>query len=230
MNYQFLKSLMLYTFCLLLTTQLYGQRKKNKKPEKFFQVQFGYLVATGFDKTYTGFNAINIGLSKQKNKRIQSLELELIRFDIENIILPPFIPDPSLPPPPPRGSKRERRSLEVIYNYSFILSQKKDGFYLGPSGSFVINSNEIIPFTLIVFPTQQICFCIGAGFNSGYNWRLGKKVILGVSTRITLMDFGLLSEEIRNPVFLPIQRRNTRFSVDFLRPQYQLELGMKFKI
>jgi len=92
------------------------------------------------------------------------------------------------------------------------------------------NPNEIIPIITSGIPTQRICFCIGAGINTGYNWRLGKNVILSLSTRSILMDIWLLREEANNPV-LPInQRRNTNFSVDLIRSEYQLELGVKFKI
>jgi len=217
----------LFAFCLLFTTQVFGQRKKRKKPQKFFHAQAAFFADNSFELQYRGFNFLNLGFSKVKNNRQRRLSLELIGFDVKKektIITRNFIS-------PIRGFTGKRRSAELIYDYSFALSEKiTDGFFVGPSASIGYNALKTIPLTTAQFPTSINCFCFGLGFNTGYNWSLNKKTMLTISTRITLLDTGWERMRVKNPAWTVRQQRSSSFKFDFIRPQFPLMVGINFKL
>lgn len=193
------------------------------KPDYLLHAQGGFLMDKSFDKTYKGFNLLNVGVSRLKNNKLQSLQLEMIRFKVEDIT---FLSGFSYPV---RGYTGEHKSTELIYNHSLGLTRDiKNGFYVGPSVSIIFNSNLILPATTASFPVEEVCFCIGGGVHAGYNWSLSKSIMLSVSTRITLIDIGWLRTEVRDPNRTLKQQRSSKAHTDFLRPQYPLMIGLNF--
>jgi len=214
---------LLFFFCLLFTSQLYGQRNKNARTNYFLHVQGGFLLDNSFDIPYKGFNLVNVGWSRSKKNTLQSVQLELIASNVKkerisnNTVVGVY--------------EGKRRSIELIYNYSFGLTEKvTNGFYIGPSASLIVNSNAIIPLTSSAFPIEDICFCFGAGVNTGYNWKLNKSTMLGISTRITLVDIGWVRTEHKIPNLTPRQRISSKFGADFIRDQFQLMIGLNFQL
>ena len=128
------------------------------------------------------------------------------------------------------GFERQRKSIELIYNHSLSLSKDIGGFYIGPSGSIIINSNISTPVFSGAFPNKVVCFCLGVGLNSGYNWALNENLVLGISTRFTLLDIGMVRDEVQNPILTLNQRSSTEFEADLIRKQYQLMIAVKIKI
>lgn len=211
---------LLFFFCLLFTSQLYGQRNKYARTNYFLHVQGGILLGNSFDIPYRGFNLVNVGWSKSKNNTLQSVQLELIGFNVEkekNVAVP-------------EDYRSRRRSMELIYNYSFALTQEvRDGFFIGPSASLIINSNATGPSASTIL-IEEICLCFGAGMNTGYNWKLNKSTMLGISTRITLVDIGWLRTYIKNPTFPQPYRISSEFETNFIREQFQLMIGLNFQL
>lgn len=217
----------LFFFCLLFTTQLFGQRKKRVKPKKFFHVQSAFLIDNSFELQYRGFNFLNLGFSKVKNNTQRSLSLELIAFEVikSTTLVRRNITEPL------SGSKGRRLSAELVYNYSFALNEKiTDGFFAGPSASFGYNALKTTPITTAQFPTSNNCLCLGLGMNTGYNWSLNKKTMLTISTRITLIDIGYLRTRVQNPAWTVRQQRSSGLKTDFIRGQFPLMVGMNFKL
>ena len=214
---------LLLSCCLLFTFQVSAQGKKKSKSQNLFHIQGGFLLDNSFEKSFTGFNLLNIGLSKVKNNKLRSFQLELIGFEVSeqtisnNTII--------------AGYSGRRLSAEVIYNYSFALSNNVlNGFFYGPSASFIVNSNLITPKTSASFPFEEICYCLGIGVNSGYNWSIGSSKMLSLATRITLLDVGLKNNNISNPILTEREQILSKFSADFLRDQFQLMVGLNFNI
>ena len=224
---------LLLVFCLLFTAQVFGQRKKKRrvKPKTFLHFQGGYMFDNSLNFPYRGFNIVNLGWSKLKDKTQRSIELELIGYNVKKAIL--LIDDfNNLPPIDTRGFTGKRRSVELIYNHSFGLGEEiTDGFFLGPSGSLIFNSLTTAPLGSSVFPTREICLCIGVGMNAGYNWSINKKNMLRFSTRISFVDLGWERTRVSNPSFQTVRRqRINSFKTDFLRNQFQVMVGLNFKI
>ena len=96
-----------------------------------------------FDKTYTGFNLINLGWSKIKNNTQRSFQLELIGFKVDKIKFRIDTVNIIEVPEPLYGFEGIRRSVELVYNHSFGLSEDiSNGFFIGPSGSLIVNFNK----------------------------------------------------------------------------------------
>lgn len=224
-------------FCLLFTSQAYsqkkGKRKKKDKPKSYLNIQGGLLSSKTFDQNYTGFNLVNLGFSKIKKNKQQSLQLELIGYKVNDIITrtttsldSTFIIEEIL-----QGSNNKRRSIELLYNYSFGLTDDiTDGFFMGPSASLIYNSNQTSPGSTAQFPIRENCLCLGIGMNTGYNVTLNKNLMLTISSRVTLLDIGWGTTQILNPGFTTSQQRTNKFQTDFLRNQFQLNIGLNFKI
>jgi len=222
----------LLAFCLIFTAQVFGQRKKKRrvKPKTFLHFQGGYMFDNSLNFPYRGFNIVNLGWSKLKDKTQRSIELELIGYNVKKAL---FIIDDfnNFPPFAVRGFTGKRRSVELIYNHSFGLGEEiTDGFFVGPSGSLIFNSLTTTPLSSAAFPTREICLCIGVGMNTGYNWSLNKKTMLRFSTRISFVDFGWERTRVSNPNFDVRQQRTSKFKTDFLRNQFQVMVGLNFKI
>lgn len=220
----------LLAFCLLFTFQVFGQRKKKRrvKPKTFLHVQGGYMFDKSLNFPYRGFNMINLGWSKLKDKRQQSIELELMGYKVKKAVY--LIDDFNNRSYPLSGFDGIRLSAELLYNYSFGLGEKiTDGFFIGPSGSLNFNLLRTVPL-IATFPNNNICLCLGMGTNAGYNWSLNKKTMLRFSTRMTLVDVGWQRNRIENPAFSRKQQRTNKFKTDFLRNQFQIMVGINFKI
>jgi len=225
---------LLLALCLLFTSQVYGQkkgkRKRKVKSTYFLNVQGGLLVDKPFDLTYTGFNLVNLGYSKIKNNTQRSLQLELLGYNISQLttridtFMNVVIEEPI------SGSGTKRRSIELLYNYSFGLTDIMNGFFIGPSGSLVYNYIEKIPVTTAQFPVSQPCLCLGMGMNIGYNASINKNLMLSISSRFTLLDIGWEWKRVRNPSITVQDQRISKFQADLIRNQFQLNIGLNFKI
>jgi len=212
MKYKNLNIIIVFIFIFLLNFSLYAQQS-NYSPDNYAQIKFGYLIDGISNSNYKGFNAVNLGWSRHENKRIQNFEIELIRYKSQLELY-----------------TRERKSIEAIYSYSIILSKNKNGFYVGPVASIIATEIEIEPLTSSSFPIATSCFCSGLGLNSGFNWRLNDKLILGLSSRLTVFEFGLIGQHIENPVLPEELRTMSALHFDIIRKQYQLMLDIKFRI
>ncbi len=230
---------LLLVFCLLFSSQVYGQKKGKRKgkvkAKQFLSIQGGLLIDHTFneamsDKTYTGFNLVNLGWSKIKNNTQRSLQLELIGYNVNekrtrvdtigNMEFDRIL----------GGFDGKRRSIELLYNHSFGLTEDiANGFFMGPSGSLNFNYNKTVP-VIGGNIESKFCLCLGVGMNTGYNVSLNKNLMLSISSRVTLLDLGwqriqreITGIDIRNST-------KSKFHADFLRNQFQLNIGLNFKI
>jgi len=211
MTLKFLKTIFILAFC---TSLVYGQ-DGDKKEETFIHLRSGFFLDDVNDKNYSGFNLVNFGWSNLKKKRIQSLEIEAIVINSKVYSKDQI--------------DQRRRSLEHIYSHSFLLSKGADGLILGPTASLFFYSDKFNPINSFLYPTHNIYATVGIGANAAYNWRIGKKIILDISSRITLLDIGINNRRVDNPILQERLRSLTEFHMDFIRPQYQLMLGVKLK-
>ena len=54
--------------------------------------------------------------------------------------------------------------------------------------------------------------------------------MLSISSRITLLDLGWQRNRNLNPTLTRSQQRSSKFQADFIRNQFQLNIGLNFKI
>ena len=231
---------LLLVFCLLFSSQVYGQKKGKRKgkvkAKQLLSIQGGLLIdhtfnEPMFDKTYTGFNLINLGWSKIKNNTQRSFQLELIGFKADEISVRTDTIDNFILTMPTSGFDGKRRSIELLYNHSFGLTEDiANGFFMGPSGSLIFNKTQTIPLVSAQFPSDQFCLCLGLGTNAGYNWSINKNLMLSISSRVTLLDIGWQRTKNEIPGRDPRQTTSSKFQTDFLRRQFQVNIGLNFKI
>jgi len=196
-------------------------KRKKSKAINFLKIQGGFIHDNHNLSNYNGFNLANIGWSNIKERILNELSVELIKYRTkveldENEI----------------DWQRERESIEFSYFRSIISQGELDnGFFIGPLGSLYYRSDfSVSTFGQGNFPIEEECLCIGLGVGINYSYELTQKVYLNFSTRITLLDIGLNKDEIHNPILPERQRKNTSFGVDFLRDQFPLNLGIRIKI
>ena len=210
--------------CILLCFPLFGQGKKKIKQEQYVHIQGAFFYDSNLDVDYTGFNLVNIGWTKYKAKRAQSLELEFIGFKADgDEIISPFglIPE----------STRTKRSLELIYSRTYaILGTASNGFYIGPTASLNLNYDFIAPNTTGSFPINSISTNIGFGIKTGYNWKITKRILFNLSTRLTMFDTGLESLQIENPNLPIALQTSTSFQFDLIRDHFPLMFGFSYKL
>ena len=215
---------MIIPLCLLLSIQLFGQRKKKIKADNFITVQGGLLHDKHSDPSITGFNMINLGWSKAKDNVLQSIEMEWIGFSTDKRVI---IRDND----PWQGFTRERKSYELIYARTYALfGDINNGFYVGPTASLNLNENSIIPATTADFPTQESCYCVGIGVKANYSWSITEKLFLNFSSRMTFIDIGWLRTQTKDPTLTIRQQRSDEFKTNFLRKQFPLMIGVSLKL
>jgi len=218
---------LIFTICLLMSFNLYGQRKKRAKSNTFLKVQGGFLYDADSRNDYAGFKILNIGWMKAKDNVLQGIELELIGYESDVQLDGEPIP----PNSGPGGWAKERKSIELSYFRSYALTGDiENGFFLGPVASFGIINTEFFP-PMFGRPTiEDKCYCLGLGIKADYSIHLTKKLYLNVSTRLTVFDLGRLETRIKNPTLLLRQQRSSSFDFNFIRKQFPLMLGLAIKL
>lgn len=207
-----------FILCLFFTFTSYAQS------ENYLQVQGGYLIDRQFNADYSGFQILNLSYVQLKDRRRSSFELELVGY--EDLIQPPggdtiFI----------ESTIRTRRSAELIYAHTHFTSKfKQRGFFYGPMVSIGINSYLTEPQLSINFPTEDRCICFGLGAKFGFDWPITESIALSLSSRITVLNFGINRQFVDNPSLLPNLRVSSGFDFDFVRPSIPFLLGVRFKI
>ena len=222
----------LLVFCLFFSSQVYGQEKGKRKGDEnikqYLGLQGGLFFDKSFNQSYTGFNLINIGWSQIKNRTQRSIQLEFIGYKNLDLIRV-FIPSTNIEEL--RGFRYQRRSIELLYNHLFGLSSDvTNGFFIGPSGSMMFNSKHTFPSESRYTSSKEICLWFGVGMNAGYNWSIHKNIMLSVSTRVTLFHLGWQREDEMAPSTDTIVFRGISYPIAFLRDQFQLNIGLNFKI
>ena len=160
----------------------------------------------------------------QFNYVLQSIELEWIGFSTDKRVI-------RSDNDPWQGFTRERKSYELIYARTYVLfGDLNNGFYVGPTASLNINKNSIIPANSASFPSEETCYCVGIGVKANYSWSITEKLLLNVSTRITIIDLGRLRTEVKDPTLTIRQQRTNKFDANFLRKQFPLMIGVSFKL
>ena len=221
--------------CLLLCFNLYGQRKKRAKSNTFLKIQGGFLYDAHPNNDYAGFNILNLGWMKVKEKKMQGIELELIGYksdlqleDGESFMSPM---NGGIFGPPPKGWAKERHSIELSYfRSSALIGDIENGLFLGPIGSVGIINTEFFPTATTDFPIADKCYCLGLGMKADYSLHLAKRLYLNASTRLTIFDLGILETRIQRLTTILRQQTSTNFDFNLIRKQFPLMLGLAFKL
>jgi len=223
---------LILAFSILFFLPLHGQRKKNKKSEHILHVRGGFISDFKTDESelnYNGFNVLNFGWSKVKGNQLHGIEVEGFSFTegfVEFIVT-------NMDTIITRGLDRNRTTVELIYSRMYALNNNDitKGLFVGPTGSILYNRDENIPAVTTAFPIATDCFCIGLGARAGYNWRLLDRLMITFSTKATLLDIGWKRERVLNPILTKSQKiAEEGVNADFIRPQYQIMLGLNFRI
>ena len=204
---------------------LIGQSNSNKDGKLFLHAQGGYFIDSGFDINYSGFNIGNIGWGKKSGNILQTIEAEFLAFRVDETVFSQFNPDRII-----EKIENRRTSLEMIYSYSFLFDEDISGFILGPTASILINSRRTKPLASTTFPLTNTCFCASLGVNLGYQIKLNKNIGVLLSSRSSLLDIGLDRQLVENPILTETQRRTSAFDIDLIRDQFQVMLGIRFRI
>ena len=232
-------------FCLPLCAQNYeGHKPKQKRVKdleklktrkrlaklknRYFQAQWGYFYETAGEKLYSGFDILNLSLTKSKKNIQKSFEFEYVGFSTytessfrtntgRKIIVD--------------GEFRQRKSLEFIYGHVFLLSKNKPhGFFIGPTASLLLELDSKDPLISSTFEIKDWCACIGLGFKAGFDIEISEDMTMNLGTRLTLIDAGLLRTKIENPS-IPLNLRSANsFTTRLLRKQFSIMVGVRFKV
>jgi len=204
------------------------RRIKANQEDRYFQAQWGYFYETAGEKTYSGFDFLNLGFTKSKKNIQKNFELEYVGFTtITKVTSTNFMGREVVL----SGEFRRRRSLEFIYGHIFLLSQNKPhGFFLGPTASLLLELDKIDPLASFSFVIKDWCACIGLGFKAGYDWEISKDMTMNLTTRLTLIDAGYLRTKLENPSVPLNLRFASSFTTRLLRKQFPLMIGVRFRI
>lgn len=213
------------SICIIICTPLISQSKKKTKKENYLHVQGGFIYDDNLtDKNYSGFNIVNLGWNQYKTKRAQSIELELIGYNVVRSIN-------ETPAGPQVESTNNNRSIELIYTKTYSLfGTTTNGLSLGPTASLLAFSDNDIPYVTNKYPVYSRGMMVGLGLKSAYNLPLSKKFLFNVNTRVTILDFGADFYRIQNPNIPIQQQKSSGISLNLFRNQFQLLLGVSYKI
>ncbi|MBI1227005.1 MAG: hypothetical protein GC192_17370 [Bacteroidetes bacterium] len=213
-----MKHLLLSLF-LLSSLCLYGQKKE--KPVYFLKLQGALLYDVHPKNDYLGINLINLGRAKYYDGILRGLDLEFIRYNsggqekVEDYT---------------KWSK-ERTSFELEYYRSYpIIGGIENGFFIGPSASLLYSQSTFMPNNSTRKRTDEICECLGLGAKLDFFRKISKSVYLDIGTRFTLLDLGFQITQGYDPTLPKKSQRTKDFSADFLRSQFQLMVGVNFKL
>lgn len=204
---------MRYLFLLVTTIiafQAHAQRK-SRHPEYFLKAQGGYFIDVNDYKNYKGFNIANIGWAKYQKGVLQEVDLEFSKYNLDD--------------------KLERISLELSYNHLFTLTGDiSHGVFMGPFASLMFLEKDNAPTIESYLSMKKTCYCLAIGAKLHYIFALNEYVYVNFASGLSLLDIGLLREyayDFLDPTEFSI---NKKFHADFIRPQYQLMLGLNIKL
>ncbi|MDA9773687.1 hypothetical protein N9B82_01910 [Saprospiraceae bacterium] len=219
--------ILLLVICFGLSFSATAQKKEKEKTERsstFIKVQGGLLVDVHPQVSYIGFNQINIGLDRIKKNRYEGISLEFIGYEAE------YETESDLSQFPTMWSKT-RTSFELEYFRSLLhIGKGINGLYFGPTASLNFRNNVIEANTPSEFPFTDNYYGLGLGGKALYLVELTNRLSLNVGTKITVFDFGLSRYTNMNPNIPIVQQTSTIIDVDLPRSQFQLLLGLNFKL
>ncbi len=216
----------LLVVALLFASLLSAQKKSATINSNAFKIQGAYFFDGHPVENYKGFNLVNLGFLKVKDRKVMGLDMEGI-FTESTADKNTQQTSPRLP-----FCVVNKRSLEIsAYKTYGLLGSFKNGLYVGPMFSIGFLREEQEPDArFVAFPDNKSLLKLGAGVKADYYVSLSQKLFFTVGTRLTLLDFGVLKGRIENPT-LPIrQQRYGGFEFNFVRPQFPLMLGLVFLV
>ncbi len=214
----------LLVVALLFTSLLSAQKKSTAINSKAFKIQGAYFFEGHPVENYMGFNLVNLGFMKVKDRKVIGLDLEG-RFIESTVDKNKQQTSPRLP-----FCVVNKRSLEFsAYKTYGVLGSFKNGLYVGPMLSLGFLREEQEPdVSLLAFPDNKSLLKLGAGVKADYYISLSQKLFFTVGTRLTLLDFGFLQGRVENPTLPILEQKYSGFEFEFVRPQFPLMLGLVF--
>ena len=214
----------LFLFIVTLIAFQAQAQRKSRHPEYFLKAQGGYFIDINDYKNYKGFNIANIGWAKYQKGVLQEIDLEFTKYDLEfSEYFAVYGYD--------FYGREKRTSLELSYNHLFALVGDIDhGLFAGPFTSLLYMKEHTFPIWWNTYPYENTCYCLAIGSKFNYVFALNKRLFVNVSSKVSMLDIGVLRSYVNNPIYPPDQNTTTKFSADFIRPQYQLMLGLSIKL
>lgn len=212
-----MKYLLPFFAFLYLTTSLSAQEKFSIPSSHLLKIQGGYFYDYGFEKKYSGFNILSVGLLTVKApNKMQGIEFDLIAYNLEADNLQPDV-----------EQSKVFGEVNLFKSYA-VFGDVNKGVFFGPMVSAGYFRDITAPQTSLSFPVTTSSVTVGAGFKVDFMYRLKERLFLSLGSKLTVLDFGVDQRVVENPV-LPIQqRRSGGFNFDFLRSQVPVLLGFKF--
>ena len=216
---------LLLPLCLILTFNLFAQRKSAKRDLAFIKIQGAYFYDGHPRQNFSGFNMLNLGWFKVKEKNISGVDLKTIIFNLDQD------PGNRVNSPNFQDWNRIRQSFEAEYFYTFkMLGSVNNGLFAGPYASAGFFREKFVPYSPARFAEIQSGLIVGAGGQADYHLKLAKKIFLTISTQITLAELRLGNGRIQNPQVTIKQQRNSFFDFEVLQNQFPLMLGFSFPL
>ena len=194
---------------VLLSASLYGQQKK-LKPKYFFNVNGAGLIEKNSVNTFSGFNLMKLGWSKNYDKRLHGFELEIFRYKKVEI---------------------SRFSINTGLFQAFQINKNLfNGLYLGYFSYLGYNKENFTPLFILPHRKKVKCYCMSIGPRMEYLHKIKQNIYLNIGTNIYLFEVGFHSRRILNPRLTERQQKSSSVKFNFLPERFQLLIGLSFRL
>lgn len=220
-----MKSFYYYICFLLLPSVIYAQ---NQQKDFYIQIEGAYIL-DGLpevdDISRSTFNFASIALKREKGKNSQGFTFEFYQYNFIQEV--PSQTDTSIIQD---RISNERKSYSLQYDYSFIYSRGIHKIIVGPSIPLRLSTLDRTHLSYTNIPWEYATLSLGLGNALSYDLKLGDRLAIVLSSRITLMDLNVRRTIINNPLLIDRLRKTYTFHLDIISPQYMLKAGLKFKL
>ncbi len=214
---------LLILFFLFLSLDTFGQLRPSRGAIAIGKIQAGILYDQHETVDYLGPNILNMGWTTLRGDGISELDFEFVfyqkSFSQTNLTGADI------------DWKRTRFSAEMQYFLSLLTRGMGDAqFHLGPTASAFFHYNRWVSESDIDYPRGESCYCAGLGIKGVYLYEVSPNFYLNFSTKLGLVDLGIMEDRILNPILPPDVQVQRNFDLEFLRRQFQIMLGFNFSL
>lgn len=196
---------------------------------EFYENQSAEFKNDSSKNNYTGTNYLSVGLNSENENRIIGLAAEIFYFKVEptprtNISQAGYIEFyPEM--------NREKVQSQLIFHYGKSLIQTtKYKLHWGPIASLIYSFEKHIPLSSKYYQISVADYGIGLGLKIQNQFQVTDKFGLTLGSRFFILDSLLRHERTANPT-LPLRtQRQSGFTLQLLRQELLVQLGVNFKI
>lgn len=184
------------------------------------KIQAGILFDQNEKADYLGPNILNLGWTTLRGAGLSELDFEFIYYDQSY----------DREGAEQYQDERTRFSVEMTQFWSLVNFGRGIGkTHFGPTAAFMYRTEPTTSEDPLGYKETVTNYNLGFGLKALYLYEFNDNLFLNMSTRLTLADMGLETWKLDNPLLSDEQTAKEDFVFDFLRGQYQVNVGINFR-